>query len=54
MQKKKRRGKLKMAAEAAERLLKECKSIVENYQAKSMYTTKFMHFQYRFSTVYLL
>lgn len=26
-----------MAAEAAESLLKECKSIIEKYQAKSMY-----------------
>uniref|UniRef100_A0A2S2Q9F2 Guanine nucleotide-binding protein-like 1 n=1 Tax=Sipha flava TaxID=143950 RepID=A0A2S2Q9F2_9HEMI len=34
IQKNKRKGKLKMAAEAAENLLKECKSIVEKYQAK--------------------
>lgn len=37
VQKKKPRGKLKMAAEAAESLLKECKSIIEKYQAKSMF-----------------
>lgn len=35
VQKNKRKGKLKMAAEAAESLLKECKSIIEKYQAKS-------------------
>jgi len=35
IQKKKPRRKLKMAAEAAESLLKECKSIIEKYQAKS-------------------
>lgn len=35
VQKNKRRGKLKMAADAAESLLKECKSIIEKYQAKS-------------------
>lgn len=35
VQKKKLRGKLKMAAEAAKDLLKECKSIIEKYQAKS-------------------
>ncbi|XP_050419959.1 guanine nucleotide-binding protein-like 1 isoform X2 [Adelges cooleyi] len=34
IQKKKPRGKLKMAAEAAESLLKECKHIIEKYQAK--------------------
>ncbi|KAL4131071.1 hypothetical protein QTP88_008422 [Uroleucon formosanum] len=34
VQKKKPRGKLKMAAEAAENLLKECKSIIDKYQAK--------------------
>ncbi|VVC35559.1 GTP binding domain,P-loop containing nucleoside triphosphate hydrolase [Cinara cedri] len=34
IQKKKPRGKLKMAAEAAESLLIECKSIIEKYQAK--------------------
>lgn len=37
VQKNKPRGKLKMAAEAAENLLKECKSIIEKYQAKSMF-----------------
>jgi len=37
VQKKKPRGKLKMAAEAAENLLKECKSIIDKYQAKSMF-----------------
>lgn len=41
VQKKKPRGKLKMAAEAAESLLKECKSIIEKYQAKSMFFFKY-------------
>jgi hypothetical protein len=41
-----------MAAEAAENLLKECKSIVEKYQAKSMYENMIMHFLCRFSTIY--
>ncbi|XP_050548276.1 guanine nucleotide-binding protein-like 1, partial [Daktulosphaira vitifoliae] len=35
IQKKKPRGKLKMAADAAELLMKECKYIVEKYQANS-------------------
>lgn len=49
VQKKKPRCKLKMAAEAAESLLKECKSIIEKYQAKSMlllnvYSKMFLYF----------
>lgn len=54
IQKNKRKGKLKMAAEAAENLLKECKSIIEKYQAKSMYEKNIIYFAYRFSAIYLL
>lgn len=35
VQKKKPRGKLKMAAKAAESLLNECKHIIDKYQVKS-------------------